>query len=123
VLSALLAWALRANILASAIGTAVGNPWTFPFIWVWIYETGSIILRIEPAALAQNKVSIDYLLEHALDIFLPMLVGGIPTALVAWFAFYWPTRYLVALYQRRRLEKRMRRGNAAGVSHGIEEVK
>jgi hypothetical protein len=33
VLSALLAYIARANIIASAIGTVVGNPWTFPFIW------------------------------------------------------------------------------------------
>ena len=28
----------------SAIGTAVGNPWTFPFIWAAIYRTGAFIL-------------------------------------------------------------------------------
>jgi uncharacterized protein (DUF2062 family) len=123
VLSALLAWALRANILASAIGTVVGNPWTFPFIWVWIYETGSLILRTEPTPLQDIELSFHYLVEHALDIFLPMLIGSIPTATVVWFAFFWPTRYLVALYQRKRLERRTRRNETPKVSGGIEEAK
>ena len=30
ILAGLLAWVFRANIIASAIGTIVGNPWTFP---------------------------------------------------------------------------------------------
>ena len=34
------AWAIRANIMASIIGTAVGNPWSFPFIWTLIYNLG-----------------------------------------------------------------------------------
>jgi uncharacterized protein (DUF2062 family) len=38
-LAAALAWAFRANILASIFGTAVGNPLTFPFI-----ATGSLWL-------------------------------------------------------------------------------
>ena len=40
ILGGVLAWIIRANFLSSAIGTAVGNPWTFPFIWVGIYEFG-----------------------------------------------------------------------------------
>ena len=31
--AALFAWAIRGNLLASALGTFVGNPLTFPFIW------------------------------------------------------------------------------------------
>ena len=37
---ALFAWLIRGNLVASWIGTLVGNPWTFPFIWVGIYRLG-----------------------------------------------------------------------------------
>ena len=40
ILGAIWAWSIRANIISSAIGTALGNPWTFPFIWIWIYQCG-----------------------------------------------------------------------------------
>ena len=49
VLAAITAWIVRGNILASAIGTAAGNPWTFPFIWVSVLYTGRKILGLEYA--------------------------------------------------------------------------
>ena len=38
------AFVVRGNYLAAAIGTAVGNPWTFPFIWAGTYRLGSFML-------------------------------------------------------------------------------
>jgi uncharacterized protein (DUF2062 family) len=35
-----LAWCFRASIFASIIGNLVGNPWTFPFIWIMNYKIG-----------------------------------------------------------------------------------
>lgn len=125
VLAALLAWSIRANIISSAIGTVVGNPWTFPFIWVWIYELGhwmgvgtgghasenldfiSLFGKMLEAVL---RLDAGYLFETAWPVFfLPMLAGGIPTALVMWIAFYVPLKPVVESYQRRRRARRERR--------------
>ena len=124
VLAALLAWSIRANIISSAIGTVVGNPWTFPFIWVWVYELGrwmgpgpggdgaedldfiSLFGRMVEAVL---RLDAGYLFETAWPVFLPMLAGGIPTALVVWLAFYVPLKPVVESYQRRRRARRDRR--------------
>ena len=35
-----LAWLFRVSIFASIIGNLVGNPWTFPFIWIINYKIG-----------------------------------------------------------------------------------
>ena len=35
-----LAWLFRVSIFASLIGNLVGNPWTFPFIWIMNYKVG-----------------------------------------------------------------------------------
>ena len=43
--AALLAILLRGNVLASAIGTFFGNPWTFLFIWVSDYRLGLWLLQ------------------------------------------------------------------------------
>ena len=40
ILAAFLRLIFRGNIIASAIGTIIGNPWTFPFIWIWLYNVG-----------------------------------------------------------------------------------
>ena len=120
IISAIVAWIIRANILASAIGTAVGNPWTFPFIWAWLYQTGTWMTAGE--ALSGDKVpefsevfghmmeatlSLDmtYLIETAGPIFWPMLVSSIPTGFVIWWAFYLPLKYVVGRYQERRKRK------------------
>lgn len=110
VISALLAWILRGNILASALGTLVGNPWTFPFIWVWTYRVGCWVLQIDQ--LHDPLTSM-----HMADVFqspvkslgpllLPMIVGSIPNAIVLWFISYYPCRKLVEEYKRKRAERR-----------------
>lgn len=118
IISAIVAWIIRTNILASAIGTAVGNPWTFPFIWTWLYQTGTWITtggnpdQLAPpdfgavfghmmeAILGLNG---QYLLETAAPIFWPMLVSSIPTGFIVWWVFYLPLKYIVQRYQERRL--------------------
>ncbi|MCH7831431.1 MAG: DUF2062 domain-containing protein [Proteobacteria bacterium] len=127
ILSAVLAWTLRANIIASVIGTAVGNPWTFPFIWTWLYQTGTWMVsgeRLETAAkpkfseifghVLQALLSWDvpYLLETATPVFWPMFVSSLPTAFVVWWVFYLPLKYTIQGYQDRRF--RNRSGTAAG---------
>ena len=45
-----LAFVLRVNAVAAVIGTVIGNPWTFPFIWVLIYELGAMLMGLELSA-------------------------------------------------------------------------
>lgn len=115
-LAALVALLIRGNILASAIGTVVGNPLTFPFIWLAAYNTGALILGID------MKSKVDIVLPedagasffaHPVDtvmaiwriiepIFLPMMVGGIPLGLMAGAACYFFVRMTVDRFQARR---------------------
>ena len=131
--AAALAFVLRGNLMASAIGTAIGNPWTFPFIWLWIYSFGQWLLGGNGSADLPEHLSLQYIFEHPLRILWPMCVGGIPTAVVAWFVFFWPARSAVARYQkarRRRIRRRIRAAKAktarkatlASSSKGVSEV-
>jgi len=122
VISAIFAWIIRANILSSAVGTVVGNPWTFPFIWLWIYKAGtwmdpapdgmaapdfpSLFGEMMNAALNLDMI---YLVETAWPVWWPMLLGSLPTAVVVWFLFYWPLKPLIAAYQNRRIKRRLDR--------------
>ena len=88
----LLCLSFRGNYIVGVLATLVGNPWTFPFIWVSIYYFGNIILgRVDAAALPTNFEFSDIIANFSVyfDAYLwPMLVGGIPTGLVIASAFY-----------------------------------
>jgi uncharacterized protein len=118
------AWAIRANIMASIIGTAVGNPWSFPFIWTLIYNLGvwmgaggngsaasdpdfpTIFSSCMDALLRFDLV---YLMETAWPVLWPMFIGGIPAFAIVWMVFYFTLRPLIDNYQAKRREQRMRK--------------
>ncbi len=124
---ALLAMIMRGSLMASAIGTVVGNPWTFPFIWAWIYAFGVWLLGGEAQTALPESLSFSYIFDRPMEVFWPMTVGGIPTAIAAWFFFFWPVRGTVARYQlarRRRMlrrARRLRRTAKEAVDRSLEE--
>lgn len=79
-LAAAIAWVLRGNIIASALGTIVGNPLTFPFIWAMDYIVGIWIL--EGRLLRFEEVSLPSNLNDVANIFYPLFVGGLLSGLV-----------------------------------------
>jgi uncharacterized protein (DUF2062 family) len=116
IISAIMAFIIRANIEAALIGTAVGNPWSFPFIWSLVYKTGTWMMGIEGEVTFPEVWTLEFVIEHFLDVFLPMLVASVPIGAVVWFIFYLPLRSLVARYQfdrRRRLAQRNGKAPAA----------
>ncbi len=124
IISAIFAWIIRANMLASAIGTIVGNPWTFPFIWVWLYESGSWMLRngtniteehpdfyatFSLVGEALLKFDVSTFIEVMIPVVWPMFISSIPTALVVWLIFYFPLIRLIDGYQHRRKRRKSSR--------------
>ena len=123
VLAALLAYVMRANIIASAIGTAVGNPWTFPFIWVGIYNVGSWIVRADgveahevdflevltESMQAMHRLDWQYLVDTSGPVLWPMLVGSVPISVLVWVIFYLPLRPMISKYQEARHHRRTRK--------------
>jgi len=111
VLAGVLAWLFRANILASAIGTLVGNPWTFPFIWLWIYQLGiwmgfggipddlkhlnfsDFFGSILTALLTFDAI---YLMKVVWPVFGPMLLGSLPTSIISWIGFYFLSKIVIS---------------------------
>lgn len=125
--AALLSLLVRGNLFASAIGTVVGNPWTFPLIiWPWTYMFGNWLLGVSGSGQLPDNPSMSYIFGDFWKVFWPMTVGGIPTAIVAWFAFFWPVRAIVTQYQharyrrlRKKVMRRMKR-ETAPVQDGAE---
>lgn len=130
-----LAWLLRSNILASLIGTVVGNPLTFPFIASISMALGRRILgyggtgRDFGRIVSAFKQFFDGLWEGVLsllgygapdwhkmqaflqDVILPYFVGGLLPGLAVATIAYFIVRPLIAAYQaarRVRLANRVR---------------
>lgn len=139
VLAATMAWLMGGNMVAALLGTAVGNPWTFPFIWLWIYKlgiwlgTGSGAGGIEPdfamvfADLMEALLRFDFGHDFAHKfwaVWWPMMVGSLPTGLGAWMITYLMFRPMVSAYQHRRIMRRRRRRDleAAGLDDGQAEL-
>jgi uncharacterized protein len=102
------AWVLRGNLIASAFGTFVGNPLTFPFIWIATYDLGYWMLQGSEAP-SEPELQADMLsgqaLEGVLPVLVPMLVGGIPLGLVVGGIIYYLTRSTVEAYQAKRRDR------------------
>lgn len=134
ILSALLAWILRGNIVAALFGTVVGNPLTFPAIATSCLWLGRLLLGrggegsdfesiMEAFGRGFTAIWHSFLslfggaeadlagMGHFLDvIFLPYALGGAILGLVAGFVTYWVFGPLVTAYQtrrQRRFEQRM----------------
>lgn len=127
IFAAIIAWIVRGNILTSAIGTAVGNPWTFPFIWAATYNLGINILGGDAADDLMEQLdqmfgsfTIVDLVNDPLNalgpfletIFFPMLLGGIIIGASLWFFIYWPIYKLVLEYKIKRLKRRQKNRKA-----------
>ncbi len=131
ILSAAFAWFLRGNILASAVGTIIGNPWTFPMIWVGTYEIGCLMLGIDAHAISIRGHTVAEVMHDPWGVLspvlLPMVLGSVPAGVVVFFAAYWPAAKIIDRYKRQRMERRHRRALAmmermtAASGGGIEE--
>ena len=110
--AALFAWLIGGNVIASAIGTAIGNPWTFPLIWFWILNLGRWIIGDFPNLDADLEITNTSITSNVKEVLLPMMIGGLIMAPVTWLVSYYPTKYLIVSYRaarKMRLEKKKRK--------------
>lgn len=121
VISALGAWLSRCSIVAAVLGTIIGNPWTFPFIWIWLYKSG--------VAMGFGKIGVDaeamdfsalfgaiteamlrgdwtFIAESAMPVLTPMLASSIPTAVIVWVIFFLLLKPVIERYKSAALKRR-----------------
>ena len=123
-LAAVFAWLVRGNLIASALGTFVGNPLTFPFIWAATYKTGQFILQADTAgeapALGQamkrvmsalwnldGSAAMTALSNIWNPILYPMLVGGMIVGPLVTIPLYILTIRAALMFRESRRDKLM----------------
>ena len=120
-LAALLAWALRGNVLASAVGTFAGNPLTYPVIWISTFTLGNFFLggsasaemdQLSTGARALGRsiraASADGMASavHGLwPVLKPMALGSIPLGGLTAISVYYLMRHVLNAQKERRLQK------------------
>lgn len=101
VIAVVIAWLLRGNLIAGAVGTFVGNPLSFPLIWAGTYEVGQLILRGggtgAPELLTEASAGLSF--QQILPLLQPMLIGSIPLGLAAACLVYFMVHKAVLAYR------------------------
>ena len=78
-------WLMRGNLIAATVGTIIGNPWTFPFIFYLDYKIGTTIFL---DSIDYYEFKISFLVENFEALFYPTLLGSSPIAFFVWFITY-----------------------------------
>ena len=133
-IAGLLSYVLRANVLASLIGTFIGNPLTFPIITVfnlklgeWIlgsneYSSGDggkifegfldFIFLIYKSLFTEGSIgenSVPRMNEFLYGVFIPYSLGGLILGILIAIISYFLLRPLVSTYQKKRDALKARR--------------
>lgn len=111
------AFILAGNMVAAALGTAFGNPISFPFIWALTLKIGNMLIGA-PAGAGTRHVDLKPLLMR-LDVgqlwdpvLKPMLIGCIPPGVFTAIVFYLFTYWGVTAFQTRRKSRLAARARA-----------
>ncbi|MCC5978344.1 MAG: DUF2062 domain-containing protein [Salinarimonas sp.] len=122
VLSFVVAFIVRGNMLAAALGTIVGNPLTFPFIFAATYETGRWIYSFIDGEKMPDSEAIESQSEELIErglfsvdldqlwpVLTTMMVGAVPLGIITFAVSYIAVRSFVVSMQRARMRRRARR--------------
>ncbi len=121
----LFSWIIGGSMVTAVLGTFIGNPWTFPVIWLLTFELGQLILSSLAEYNVQATENIFFKeIMLLIDIFkntfitgdfeklkasissltlIPvMTIGCIPFVFVSWFLSYFFLFRIIKTYQKKR---------------------
>lgn len=110
--AAFIIYFIGGNLIAAALGTWVGNPVSFPFIWLSTYNIGHFLLGTS-AGSEVPKLSFSMLAEAPFGVLVPMFIGWLPVGLVLGVVTYYPSLWTVQAYQKQRAARLARKRKAA----------
>lgn len=108
----------RGNILASLVGTLIGTPWTFPFMWWAAYKTGDFAFQLFGAKIVEMPKDltwaflVDEVTHHPMDLIVPWVTGGFILMTLSW-----PVFYILSYRAVDNLRKKYRRQHLHHTSH------
>ena len=100
------AYIIRGNIIAALIGTVIGTPLTFPFIWSLIYNIGVYVSNKNPSNL-KSEINIEMILNQTYEIFIPMLIGSAILAIPVGLTTYLITYSFISSYKKTKIRNKL----------------
>ena len=100
-LAIIFAYIFRGNVVASLIGTFVGNPFTFPFIWIFIYKVGNLFFKNDQKL--SLELTFQSFFDQGYDILIPMMIGSLIVSIPIWFISYFTVKFLITTFKKRKI--------------------
>ena len=110
IIAIFISWLLKANYFSSILGTFIGTPLTYPFIWIVSLYVGNVFIPVEDFDLSLLGKSSLYSLEFLSKIkpLIPsFLIGGLLVGLATAFLSYFFVKKLIIFYRKK---KRIKKG-------------
>ena len=106
IVAAVVCYLVAGNLVAAALGTALGNPLTAPVLWGASYQTGKLVLNRHavhgpPAHLSDMLHNLSFA-ELWKPILEPMTIGASLLGLLFGLVFYFVTRWGMTAFRARR---------------------
>ena len=104
-LGAFLAYLMRGNLIASGIGTAVGNPWTFPFIFLANYELGLWLMGVFGVEVQRQSMNLSEFSSDPSALLFPLMLGGLTMGVLSWIASFGMAFWAVTEWREHRAKR------------------
>ena len=106
VIAIFFSWLVNANYLSSVVGTFVGTPITYPFMWISSILIGNMFISVDEF----NKNLFENISFYSWDFFLlikpfisSFVIGSTVIVLISSFSSYFLLKKLVILYRKKKL--------------------
>ena len=105
-IAALLAYLIGGNLFTSAIGTIIGNPWSFPFIWAADAYLGNLIVSQFGLDLWLTNFASTIESDMPVVFFYKIVMGGLALAVIMFPIAYGLSYWGIHSWRGHRLKKR-----------------
>ena len=98
IIAGFIAYLINASIFMAAIGTLVGNPWTFPIMWWGSLELGKWVLGYDSSVQFGQTFGMESIFYDIYSIMIPWMLGSLLISIILgppiFFLMYWLFRIL-----------------------------
>ena len=101
IIAGFLAYVINASIFMAALGTLVGNPWTFPIMWWASLKIGNSVLGYFQLKNLDITVDMNSIVSSVYSIMIPWLIGSFLISLV-----FGPPMYFIMYLSMKKVRKR-----------------
>lgn len=105
VLAVSLAFLLKGNKIAAALGTWVSNPLNWVPFYLLFYHVGNTILPFEAPPFDPQNLEIAQMLDAGWKLFAVMMLGGVIVATPSAIASYFLTVKVITMYRKKKAER------------------